>query len=76
MTLDDLPFPFYVVSNTADLDTMDLSFAYHAFIRDGKARAMCNDISCQVCPFTCKQGENRQEVLLDFAKSQFPEMLI
>ena len=76
MTLDDLPFPFHAASDASVFADMDLSFSYHAHIQDGKVRALCNDISCTVCPFSCKDGKDRQAVLAEFAISQFPELLI
>lgn len=76
MTLADLDYPFHVVSNTDALQDIDTSFSYQAYIQDNKARAMCNDIPCQDCPFTCKLGEDRQDVLLAFVKENFPEFQI
>lgn len=76
MTLDDLPYPFFVVATPEQLASYDLTFAYHVLLGETKTRAMCNDIGCQLCPFSCKDGENRQEVLIAFAKANFPEMLI
>lgn len=76
MTLADLEYPFFVVATPAQLENYDLTFAYHVLISDNKNRAMCSDIPCQLCQFSCKDGVNRQEVLIAFAKAEFPEHLI
>lgn len=76
MTLDDLDYPFYCVSSAEQLNEIDTSFAYHVLISDKKVRALCSDIPCVSCPFTCKQAENRQETLIAFARQEFPEMCI
>lgn len=76
MTLADLPFPFHCVTNTAHLQAIDTTFSYQVWMNDGSARAICNDISCKMCPFPCKEGENRQEVLISFAQDQFPKFMV
>jgi len=40
------------------------------------AYAMCNDIPCQICPFSCKEGKDRNKILSEYAKKHFPEMVI
>lgn len=74
----ELEFPFYVYSSSEQVDEDDLSFSYHVLINNDKniAAAMCNDISCSICEFSCKEGKNRQEVLIEYAKKNFPEMMI
>ena len=73
----ELEFPFHVYSNLEQVDE-DLSFSYHVLINNDKniAVAMCNDIPCSICEFSCKEGKNRQEVLIEYAKKNFPEMMI
>ena len=75
---NELEFPFHVFSNEEQTQDEDLSFSYHVLINSDKniAVAMCNDISCSMCEFSCKQGKNRQEVLIEYAKKNFPEMMI
>ena len=76
MTPADLNYPFHVVANTDALQDIDTSFSYQAYIQGNKARAMCNDIPCEDCQFSCKLGEDRQAVLLAFVKEHYPEYLI
>lgn len=76
ITLDDLDYSFYVVSNTKQLEDIDTSFSYHVLIQDDTVIAMCNDIPCRICKFDCKQGKNRNKILGDFALENFPEMRI
>lgn len=76
MTLADLKYPFFVVAVPEQLKNYDLTFAYHVLLSDDRNRAMCSDIPCQLCQFSCKDGTNRQEVLTLFAKSEFPEFAI
>lgn len=76
MTLSDLKYPFYGFPHSDAMKDTDLSFAYHVVIDDGFARAMCNSIPCQICQFSRKDGKNRQEVLLTFAKEHFLELAI
>lgn len=76
LTLDTLNYPFHVVSNSAHLMDIDTSFSYHVLLTEDKAYAMCNDIPCSVCQFSCKNGTNRNKILVEFAKVNFPEMRI
>ena len=76
MTLDDLQFPFHCVANTDHLLKLDTTFSYSVWLNDDGARAICNDIPCQICPFPCKEGKDRQQVLVDFARENFPEFLV
>lgn len=76
MTFSDLKYPFYGFPHSDAMKDTDLSFAYHVVIDDGFARAMCNSIPCQICQFSCKEGKDRQQVLLEFAKANFPELMI
>jgi hypothetical protein len=73
---DELPFPFHVVSNTAHLQDIDTSFSYQVHINNDESSALCNDIPCSVCLFSCKEGADRYKVLTDYAKEHFPEFLI
>lgn len=78
MTFSDLKYPFYGFPHSDAMKNTDLSFAYHVVIDDGFARAMCNDIVCddKYCPFSCKEGKDRQQILLEFAKTNLPELMI
>lgn len=67
-----LDFPFHVFSYKIP-DNFDLSFSYHVVTHNESARGVCNDIPCNCCPFTCKDGIGRQEQLLAYAKKYFPE---
>jgi len=72
----DLDYPFYAFSFKVP-DDIDVSFAYHALFSekaDGPyASAICNDIPCNCCPFTCKEGIDRQAQLLGYARKYYPE---
>lgn len=72
LTPDDLGFPFYAFSYNIPPDA-DLSFSYHVVFHDTNTRGMCNDIPCSICAFTCKDGINRQQELIDFARKFYPE---
>ena len=73
LTLDDLKFPFHIINENTD---KDLTFSYHVSVKEDSLAYMCNDIPCSMCPFECKQGENRAQVLAEFAKENFPELFI
>jgi len=68
----DLDYPFYSFSHVIPED-IDLSFAYHVIFFNNNARGLCNDICCNDCPFTCKEGNGRQEQLIEFARKYYPE---
>lgn len=76
MTPADLPFPFYAFPNTASIGDTPLAFAYHVVINTDVNRAICNDIPCTICPFSCKQGHDRTAVLTTFARQHYPELLV
>ncbi len=69
---EHLDYPFYVFSHVVP-DNIDLSFSYHVVFFDNTARALCNDIFCNDCPFTCKEGSDRQVQLIEFARKYYPE---
>lgn len=72
---EHLDFPFYAFSNEVPAD-MDMSFSYHVVFHEGNARAICNDIPCNCCPFICKDGIKRQEELVAYARTYHPEHLV
>lgn len=69
---EHLDFPFHTFSFTVPED-IDLSFSYHVIFNDESSRGLCNDIPCNCCPFTCKEGKGRQEQLIEFARKHYPE---
>lgn len=73
LTLDDLGYPFHCVVDSSQLDDLDTTFSYQVIFSPSKTRAMCNDICCESCAFSCKDAVNRQQVLIDFARREFPE---
>lgn len=77
ITPTDLDYPFYTFSNSIPDDCEDLSFAYHVIFHElgdvNSITAICNDIPCDCCPFTCKEGVGRHTILTDFARKHFPE---
>jgi len=75
-----LDYPFHVFTKAEQLVDEDLTFSYHVLVTSTEDNttysAMCNDIPCQICEFSCKNGEDRQNILISYVKAHYPELEI
>lgn len=76
-------FTLYLTDTNGIVGYID-PFHYHlqiTFDDDGlpkSGKSICNNIPCQMCQFQpdCKDGVNRTPTLFNWAKANFPELLI